>query len=93
MRVQRLLVRSSWLMDSLAYRSLAHRLGYRLVTRIIWGYDPKGVARCYALHIPDDELDQFIAKAESEGWTGLVSSLPSRNDETDEQREGKASEG
>ncbi len=38
----------------------------------IWGYNKHGLPRCFALNIPNSEVDEFVKKAEGEGWSGLV---------------------
>jgi hypothetical protein len=38
----------------------------------IWGYNKNKLARCYALNIPNSEVEEFLKKARAEGWSGLV---------------------
>lgn len=54
---------------------------------ILWGRDKNGVARCYALYVPNDEVKEYVARAKKEGWTDLVTST--RLKDANEQGEGK----
>ena len=38
----------------------------------IWGYNKHGLPRCFALHVPKDEEDNYLERARTEGWTNLV---------------------
>ncbi len=42
------------------------------MTTQITGYDPTGRPRIYAIHAPDSSIGEYIARAEADGWTGLI---------------------
>jgi hypothetical protein len=56
----------------------------------IWGKNKWGEAKCFALYAPEEDIEDYLARAKKEGWTDLITDKKPQRSLWDDEEEPKA---